>query len=550
MPNQEQLLREKYYLDHFQYLIDFIKAYYLNLLNLSELKFVNAIENLSLNAQCLLARLYNRQGMIFAVSKLKYPEINDMAECLLELERQGLIQYLKKPGDIDLSYLLKFKNCDELLALLKHFQVKLKNNHMNKTQLIEVVVRSHIDDEDIMSYLVSNDPAIILPFKEEYLTLRFLLFGNLKQNMTQFVIKELKGFEPLIFNKSHFCALFTSRQEIDEGFAIQKAYQHINIKNKEPMEVFVEFNQWRQQNSITTEFAKLTYGKLAIRLASYFEKLKLYQQAIAIYETTSLPPANKKRIKLYAKINRLDEAIQLSQTIIKESQHAEEIIFAKDFLAKIQQRNTLKATSLHLKQAEKLQLVLNSDVKPEDAVIAHLNSLDYQAYFAENYLWKGLFGLLFWDILFDKHAPYFHHPFQFLPTDLKQGKILHTRNLAIKQRLQILGEKTACVDIIRNHYNQYDQTPNGIVSWHPDLLFLIEKNINFLDRHQLETILVEMASDWRNNSIGFPDIMCWRNNEYCFIEVKSTFDKLSPYQLRWLTLFQKIGVNAKILHLI
>ena len=73
---QKALLTPRYYLDNFQYVLDFVERLYGGLLNETEWDFVRRFRTLSVDAQCLYVRISNRKGLFFRVNKLHYREID------------------------------------------------------------------------------------------------------------------------------------------------------------------------------------------------------------------------------------------------------------------------------------------------------------------------------------------------------------------------------------------------------------------------------------------------------------------------------------------
>jgi hypothetical protein len=54
----------------------------------------------------------------------------------------------------------------------------------------------------------------------------------------------------------------------------------------------------------------------------------------------------------------------------------------------------------------------------EAAVMEHYRAQGWQGVHSENWLWLSLFGLFFWDIIYDASTGAFHAPLQFAPSDL------------------------------------------------------------------------------------------------------------------------------------
>ena len=85
-------LPEGYYLDNFEYLLDFVRTRYEDLLGDEEKQFCNRFFSLSDDARKLYVRLTNRKGSYFRVDKIIYAEISDHQLAFDELSVSGFVE--------------------------------------------------------------------------------------------------------------------------------------------------------------------------------------------------------------------------------------------------------------------------------------------------------------------------------------------------------------------------------------------------------------------------------------------------------------------------
>ena len=78
-------LEQHYYLDNFNYLIDFVSKHYRHLFSSPEKDFCNAYTSLPVNARQLFVRLASRKSDFLRTSKLHYPEIDSVANAIITL---------------------------------------------------------------------------------------------------------------------------------------------------------------------------------------------------------------------------------------------------------------------------------------------------------------------------------------------------------------------------------------------------------------------------------------------------------------------------------
>ena len=78
-------LPSRYYLDHFEEMLDFVTARYAHAIGPRERNFLATFSSLSLNARCLYVRFMNRKGRAFYREHLAYEEITSLADAIAEL---------------------------------------------------------------------------------------------------------------------------------------------------------------------------------------------------------------------------------------------------------------------------------------------------------------------------------------------------------------------------------------------------------------------------------------------------------------------------------
>jgi fanconi-associated nuclease 1 len=81
---------------------------------------------------------------------------------------------------------------------------------------------------------------------------------------------------------------------------------------------------------------------------------------------------------------------------------------------------------------------------PEEFALEHFKGHGYKGYFSENSIITTLFGLLFWDIIFDDTVPgVFSSPFQRQPLDMKTVFFYASREDKIERRLKEIEDGNA-----------------------------------------------------------------------------------------------------------
>ncbi|QIP16371.1 VRR-NUC domain-containing protein [Spirosoma aureum] len=555
---QKVILTPRYYLDNFRYVLDFVKRLYGSLLNEAEWDFVRRFDALSIDAQCLYVRFSNRKGLFFRINKLQYNEINDLPAAVGELITAGFIERLAAHHSNRGEAVLDVFTKPELLELLPLEPEEIKPLGKEKKDGVVRYALRELDFGEIVGGLTTHETVVKMNFEAEGMMFKYLFFGNRSGNMTEFVVRDLGMVNFERYDESKLTARFRTRKEVEDKLLISLTYEEFyELKQAEtPAEdIYNWFLNWNETRPELTKIAIPGYQKLIVRVGGYLERQKLPEQALAVYELSDHVPARERRVRLLFKNGSIDEALALCDEIAVSPLNAEERYFATDFRNKIlgvgEKKRTRKATTRFLSDAESVNIPAAYRHHVEAGVMNDYLEQGYDAAFTENYPWRGLFGLVFWDIIYDANVQAIHHPLQRAPSDFYLPDFYLKREDLLKKRLWELETK----DDWRRHtgrmFNAKYGITNVLVDWSDELMTLVKRMIDLLDVDQLRLILLEMARNVREHTRGFPDLLVWNEQgQYDFVEVKSPTDHLGPQQLHWLEFFQTIGVHGKVVRVI
>ena len=545
-------LPPKYYLDYFTFLLRFVERMYTPILNDAELSFLRQFDQLSQDAQCLYIRFSNRKGSFFRVNKLKYAEIDDIPAALYELADGGFIAPLSDSHAADLEEILGVLTREDLLKLTPATSWV---RALKKPELVRFLRLEHPSADLIDA--INNLEAIVRTSREvEVMMFKFLFFGNRHGDMTEFVVRDLGMINFQQYRDDEYTARFASRQEAEDKLLVSLANeQFFELKDQKqlpPEDVFHWFASWRLTVPNLSAVAMPGFHKLANRVGLFLERQKCADQALSVYELTDQAPARERRARLLLKTGAPDEALALCDDIERTAQNADERFFALDFKAQIlnTKKRTKKSTTQFLQNATSVAIPASNRGRVEAGVVAHYNQNGHHAVHCENYPWRGLLGLVFWDIIFDTNVQAIHHPLQRIPSDFYLPDFFEKRQTQIHAHLNTLKTTQDYDAWIDKIFDQKYGTANVLVEWSDVMLALVRLLISKLTPQQLTNILLEMAANMRENTHGFPDLLVWTDNSYELVEVKSPTDHLSAQQLHWLKLFDQWGVNAKVLRVV
>ncbi|MEM6842311.1 MAG: VRR-NUC domain-containing protein [Bacteroidota bacterium] len=543
-------LPEKYYLDNFEALLRFVRDKSGNLMSRREKNFVRKFFALPEDARCLFVRLTNRKGSFFRISKLAYAEISNLPEATELLCRRKFFSRLAPKHGAEFAEVLSIFPKAELLTFLPKQELPKGYRSLKKPELVAWAV-AYLNPRKIINIMRQLEDIVRVDYEDQVDMLRFLYFGDIHSDMSQFVVRDLGIIKHELFNEEKLQSAYKTRQEAEDTFRMLSIYQEFRVLRDEAVAPADEIYQWFQNHSLAREeFCSLalpTFDRLSLKIGKMLEQQSHPKFALSMYGHTDKPPARERRVRLLHKLDRKEESLELCQNIMSEPQNAEEKFFAEDFYNRIAKKKRRKQATDMLHDSPSISLPIEAQPCVELGVLEYYQNQGHEGCFVENYLWRGFFGLLFWDIIFDEDCEAIHHPFQARPTDFYTPDFLRKRKPKLLQRLSVLEKPSRFKKIIHHHYETKLGMSNPMVGWHEALLPLVEQCYRQLEAKQIGSILMEMAKDLKENSRGFPDLFVWKEQEYQFIEVKSPNDQLSAQQLYWLKFFRKQKIAAQVL---
>ena len=564
MPPEKIELPPKYYLTYFQYLIDFVKKKYQHILNETEQQFLSDFEALTEDERCLFIRFCNRTGSFFRTEKLKYAEIENITESLNGLIDKGFVAALSKNHLTEAANVLDIFSKSELIELAKMLNYETRGKaSLKKDQVLDWLLAIG-NWEDMVYLLNSEDYANIhgLPHslvrvqkETEVQMLKFLFFGSRHGDMTEFVTRDL-GFQSYEkFDEDKMVAYFQTRQEVEDKLKVSLAREDFYLMQQADIEILDIYNwfmDWTETHrKELSEIAIPTYGTFSLRVALYLEKKKALDEALTIFRLTEESPSRERQVRILDKQKNREEAKALCELILAEPQNATEQFFAEDYVNRLEaillKKKSKKAVTQQLHKSDSITIAATWKRQVEFGVINYYQKRGMKAEFTENHLWRSLFGLLFWDIIFDTDSLAIHHPLQRSPSDLFKPTFFEKRKEKMEERLKMLEDEDATVIYMNRIFFEKFGLTNPLVEWYGGLFPLILTLLKRLSPEQITLITLEMAKNLRQNLRGFPDLFIWGDGEYSFIEVKSPTDSLSNQQLFWLRFFESINVRSKVL---
>jgi DNA polymerase III subunit epsilon len=522
-----------YYHDHFTEMLFFVSEIYRPVLNERHRAFIETFKALSKDAQCLLIRMINRRGRIFRHGAFRYAEIADALSALEELRNCNLVRALVE-GDYADFILCHAKEAlikDGKDAGLTDIRASWSKVKLIKYFLANVTFKTAHDH-------CSGGEFIALGDTEPVEFLLYLYFGKTEDDLKNFALRDLGIIRT---NKNaNPSARFTDEAEARACFHYSRLLDRLETNSEDVYQSALTAMLGGPQ--CTTDYASDLRNKAAHRVGLYFEKQRESALAIQLYRAGSSADCNERLSRLlYASGDKIG-AEDLLRRMIDDPASDDEFMFASDFYArKFGGQRTGACTAL-LRAGSTVTVDDAWRGNPEAGVAGVLRRHGHKVYYAENTLWHCLFGLLFWDELFETGQ--LHSGFDWMPQCLKNKTFMRSFGREIEGKLAAVQNRTALPPILRSVAAHWAK-PNGIFAWdHVDMDAL--RALLRACPSGVTAMLRLMGEDYQAMRDGFPDLMTENGEAISFVEVKAEGDVIRRNQLTRLRQLNNAGIRAEI----
>lgn len=410
-----------YYHDHFLEMLSFVQSTYGPILTGEHDAFILKFHSLSKDAQCLLVRMVNRRGVIFNRALFRYAEISDVGRAADDLMACGQARHLQA-GDYE-----AFVRCLPKDALFRGAKAAGRTDVRSswaKPKLVEYFL-AHVPFEAAADHCGAAG-FIALHDTRPLEFLLYLYFGKTERDLKNFALRDLGVLHT---NKeSSFQARFADGEEAKACFHYSRLLDRLEVKSaivyrKAVLEIF-------GGPHCPTDYAADLRSLAACQAGQFFEKKGERELAVQLYRAGTSAECNERLVRLLYASGRKVDAEELLRRMIDDPASDGEHVFATDFYArKFGGRRTGSCTEL-LRAGVTLTVDDTYRGNPEAGVAGVMRRRGYRVFFSENALWRTLFGLLFWDELFQSGQ--LHSSFDWLPHCLKDRR---------RPRQQLTGSK-------------------------------------------------------------------------------------------------------------
>ena len=533
-----------YYLGNFNHVLDFVSSQYPDLLTTVEIDFAAGFRALSLDARRLYVRLCSRKGPLFRDDKLAYPEIDTPAA----IEGLAAAGYVDFAPDAELPELLALLTKPELLAL----RPDMGQQSAGRTQLVERLLGVMAPEQ-----VHALTPFCILrPLRLEILqTYKLLFFGNNHQDFTEFVLRDLgiSPFEPYVIHPED--------RFFDDRGVLEQTLQLYDLD--EQARVATEANDVDAMTAVAaaipgtlSETLQRRAGKIRNRIARQFERLDMPEAALALYRQSSIAPSRERQARILLKQGMMDAALACCREIINAPESEAEYEFAASFARRMLRRNGASCDEFPDLRVDgfctrEVAVVPQASVNVEELARRWFEAQGDTAWYVENGLFPGLFGLAFWDIIFSSRKGAFYNPFQRGPADLFTPTFRDSVGPVIRARFRELEDAGRFRDRVLDTFASRQSFANHFVHWPVLTEALLLTVFERIPVAHVLAVFSRLLRDLRSNRSGFPDLVVFpAAGGYRLAEVKGPGDTLQDNQKRWLRYFRQAQVPAEVVNLV
>ncbi len=514
-------------------MLSFLEKNCSSLLGGREETFIRDFRSLDLEARALVVRLANRGGTVFRISGLKYKELPELDSVLSTLVSNGFARF---PAAEDTIGILKTLTRPEIVGLLKPLK---RLSSKTKPELLGMLLAMDGTPpfpENFLAGFIVQERVDTVDF------LFFLFFGKQRRNLQALALRDL-GIVKTRSGQASFEVRFPTREIATYSFFHAKLAEQISSADEPDLAALAEnIPRWPRTDNPTFSVAR---DREVCRLGARLEQAGLPRLALSAYRQTDCHPARERICRILFSSGDTKSAEKLLGEIIASPSSDEELLFAEDFRARKFGGRKLSRLTEMLRSAPVIKIDEAFRDGAEKAAVVHFTKRGEKAYRTENSLWATLFGLMFWDLLQGENGETTHNEFEHRPTQLTDGSFLRKNESAINRRLSLLhtGEAAGHLEgVMETHAGK----PNGVFRWRRDTPTLIRQLITHGPPASIEKILRRIASDPKNNGVGFPDLMVVAGGRLRFVEIKAEGDQIRRHQLVQLRALERAGFPVEV----
>lgn len=526
-------LPPRYYLTHFYEFLHFFEGASATLLTDEAARFIANFKALDEDKQCVIVRAANRKYAVIDRRQFNYAEITAPQQQIDWLIDNGWFGDLSSASISDIAGVL---TKEALLGLLGEYTSVSGLASLTKPKLV-TLLRNEVEQKGWPANFSSDDYLVCL-FDEALRFLLFLYFGNTKSRLNQFSMRDLGVMRTRADSVSDV-ARFETKEDTQAAWFYANCYRQLNDLSDSELET-LSLSDFPQTHGVSACFYKdqLLYA-LGLKLLGIART-----RALEVLARAQSDKAKEKWLRESYKDGATDEVKAALEEIIDNPQSDTLLAFAEDFYArKYHKKRTSAVTDMLRNASRSLEIDVSQNQQVERGVLAHYARHGIAGWRTENRLWRSLFGLLFWQQLYEEDT--LVTEFDRRPLSLKQNNFYAKFESSIEALLSRLNSKEKLRLHIHKMATQHYGKVNSLFMWSSRLLEPIDALICHGALDAIYALLRMMSKDFENLRDGFPDVMVF-DGTLRFEEIKAPGDQLRRNQLVTIQRLQQAGFPVAV----
>ena len=522
-----------YYLEHFHEFLTYFSGKNQQLLTPNAVLFIQNFLTLEKIQQGLLVRIANRKHPVISIKSLEYEELPALESHLQVLISGNWLETMDKAPLQDIAESLPKA---ELITVIQQSGHSKPPSTLSKANLVAHFCQLPISS---LRRTLSTYPYVYRQFDDLLTYLLFLYFGHLNGRLNQFSMRDL-GVMRTRSDVQAGAKRFDSLQDATGAFFYAQSIQQLSLQPISP-----SVPNLHNLPDVTSPTALRLKNQYLYALGKAYLLSEHREWALSALAMSDTDKAQEKWIREQYKDGNKQQAKDKLDAIITGQASESLLVFAEDFYArKFKQKRTSILTDILRNAHNQLEIDSQYLQQVEQGVISKYRRQGLQAWKTENTLWRSLFGLVFWPIIFsDKQLA---NEFERKPAVLKFNQVYDLHQTEIDKLLGTFTSKARLTKHITQIATQHYGQVNCIFRWKKTLLDPILILLEYSPLKNVVKQLLAMSQDYSGLSDGYPDLMVLDKQALRFEEVKAPGDKLRRNQLTSLQCLTKTGFTILV----
>ncbi|MFC6979625.1 hypothetical protein [Microbulbifer taiwanensis] len=323
-------LEPDYYLTNFQKLVQFVVSRYEALLSTEELRFYRTFQQLDINSRRLYVRLLSRKGVpssagpLFRLDKLTYTEIENLPGATRRLADAGLLQ---RNPPLPLQEWLPLFSKAELLDRSPRPLPRTPK----RAELVSALLSGDTNPAALREAIVADVPLLSLQAAEHFNTFRLCFFGNLNQDLTDYVLRDLGLYRYENYPLDRQQLPFQSREQIEQHLRYYKCLEQLDGTLEAGPDAIESLCAQLPPGIEGDATLHRRLERLRLTLARQLERLEDFEGAERLYRRCTRPPARERRARIAVRLGDIDTGLALCREILAAPYDEAERVFAENF---------------------------------------------------------------------------------------------------------------------------------------------------------------------------------------------------------------------------